>query len=356
MSNLALEKFHTALLTWYRSQKRALPWRKNKDPYRVWISEIMLQQTRVEAVIPYYERFLSHFPTVVDLANASEDKVTNLWAGLGYYSRARNLRKAAIEVRDRFKGKMPSTKEELISLPGIGDYTSSAIASIAFNKQHIALDGNLERVLARVLGEAKDPKREGRAMLLALGEKLVLHGKAGNVNQALMDLSSALCAPKNPKCMQCPLAKFCVAHKAGTTATIPFRKKKAEAIELKSRGWILIASSEEKHSVLLARRKKGTWLAGMWDLPWWLEEEGERKAPKKWQRRGEFTTRRGITKYDIEFSLDIYQVRKPLEEKEITKHLHSAGEEFRWCSLEELERYNLPRPSEKALEAALRTL
>ncbi len=351
------KKIHTALLTWYSQEKRPLPWRKNKDPYRIWISEIMLQQTRVEAVIPYFERFLSHFPTIQDLANASEDQVTNLWAGLGYYSRARNLRKAAQEIGERFAGKMPTQKEELKSLPGIGDYTSSAIASIAFDQNHIALDGNLERVLARLLGEKKDPKKEGRPAIQKFGDALASFGQAGNINQAIMDLSSSTCLPKNPSCKKCPLTKFCEAKKKNLWAKIPFKKKKEASIELKSHGWILIYDSEKKpKEVLIARRKKGSWLAGMWDLPWWLEEEENHEAPPSWRRGKKIRTKRAITKYDLHFDLSLFFTNKKPSLESLSKQLHAAGSEFRWCTLEQLEGINLPRPSEKALAQALSAL
>lgn len=351
-----MKDFHSRILRWYEKQKRPLPWRKNKDPYRIWISEIMLQQTRVEAVIPYFERFLSHFPTIKSLANAPEDKVTNLWAGLGYYSRARNLHKAAIEIEQKFQGKMPQTKEELLELPGIGDYTASAIASIAYEAPHIALDGNLERVLSRVLGEKKDPKKEARPSLLTFGKKLTAKGKAGDINQALMDLSASICLPKNPHCPLCPIENFCLARKNNLTEKIPFKKKKLPPIELQSYGWILFSEIKGVKKVLLTRRKKKTWLAGMWDLPWWLEEDGKILAPHTWEKTGVFKTKRTITKYKIHFSLVFYRVKKIPQEKQLKDFLHSAGEEFRWCSLEELEQYNLPRPSEKALEAALHKL
>ncbi len=157
-----MKLLHRLLLSWYRKNKRILPWRENKDPYRVWLSEIMLQQTRVEAARPYYERFLSHFPTLTDLANASEEKVANLWTGLGYYSRARNLHQAAMLVQKNFAGNLPSTIGELCSLPGIGEYTAAAIASICFKQNIPAIDGNLERVIARLRGLRKNPKTEGK--------------------------------------------------------------------------------------------------------------------------------------------------------------------------------------------------
>lgn len=338
-------RIHEKILAWYDSHKRDLPWRRSKDPYRVWISEIMLQQTRVETVIPYYERFLSNFPTLRHLAEAEMDKLLNLWAGLGYYSRARNLQAAARQVVADFGGVMPASFEDLRTLKGVGPYTAAAISSIAFDQGHAAIDGNLERVFSRLLGSRKNPKTEGRAEIQALGDTLVSLGRAGDVNQAFMDLSSGICLPKEPRCLACPLCADCVARELGIQRQIPTKKEKKPPVELRAHGLILVAERE----LLLARRPNGQWLAGLWDIPWWLEGE-EPKIGWKSDRFSTVAQNRTITKHKIHFRVEGFVCDKKPPDK-LLKSL--PGSEFRWVRLDELHGINLPRPSEKALERAL---
>lgn len=346
------ERLHADLLAWYDREKRDLPWRKNRDPYRIWLSEIMLQQTRVEAVLPYYERFLSNFPTVNDLAEAEVDRVTNLWAGLGYYSRARNLHAAAGQVAREHGGKFPRTLPELQSLKGVGGYTAAAIASIAFGEPHCALDGNLERVFARLLAFRGDVKsRAGRAELLQLGDVLVKLGRPGEVNQAVMDLSSMVCKPKAPLCGNCPVARHCEARRLGVQGEIPAKKPKPEKILLHAQAWAVVSGEE----LLLARRAPGTWLAGMWDLPWMVNTDSDQKMSHTKRARAPFgeeraacSVTRTITKHKITF--DVHGLR--CERKPAARELETLcaeASELRWVPLEELHGVHLPRPSEKAL-------
>lgn len=254
----------TRLLAWYRKNKRILPWRGHPEPYAVWVSEIMLQQTRVETVIPYFERWMRLFPTVQALAEASEQEVLNAWEGLGYYSRARNLHKAAkVIVRD-FGGNLPHSLSELIKLPGIGRYTAGAIASIAFGADEPALDGNLKRVYARLFDvtEAVDSPK-GEKLLWEIARRNLPHGRAGDFNQALMDLGAAVCLPKNPRCLLCPLMELCKARENGTQELRPVRKpKKAVPHHVHAAGVIV-----RRGRVLLARRPPGGLLGGMWEFP-----------------------------------------------------------------------------------------
>ncbi len=309
----------------------------------------MLQQTRVETVIPYFERFLSHFPTLQDLAEAEEDRLLNLWAGLGYYSRAKNLKIAAQQIVSDFGGKMPEEKFQLLTLKGIGDYTASAISSIAFGKPEIALDGNLERVLSRLLENFENPKKEGRAKLHKFGSELAALGSAGEINQALMDLSRKFCSPKNPKCGDCVLLTFCKSSKHGTMDKIPFKAKKADMILLNAEGWIFL----HKNKILLARREKKDWLSGMWDIPWKVINQNSKSIhSKNWHAIGAYEQTRTITKHKITFSVKGFQLESPKQMKPETL----PGSEFRWVHLEELHGVNLPRPSEKALEAILENI
>src|SRR5512135_342672 len=205
-----MTKFASKLLRWYQEHGRVLPWRGEKAPYAVWVSEIMLQQTRVEAVIPYYRRWMERFPTVEVLARASERDVLRLWEGLGYYTRARNLRRAAQMVVERYGGQLPAEADELRKLPGIGRYTAGAIASIAFGGDEPALDGNIRRVLARVFNvtETAD-STSGAAHLWRLAGEQLPSGRAGDYNQALMDLGATICVASNPRCAVCPVNRVC---------------------------------------------------------------------------------------------------------------------------------------------------
>lgn len=212
------------LLDWYRNNKRDLPWRQNRDPYRIWVSEVMLQQTTVAAVIPYYEKFMKRFPTVHQLASASEQEVIEYWAGLGYYSRARNLHKAAKEISE--KG-FPKTAAELIELSGFGPYTSSAVASLAFNEKVGVLDGNVIRVLSRVNGLSLKwwlPKE--REQLQKLSNELAQTEFNSEINQGLMELGATVCTPKKTLCLLCPWKKFCKALKADIVDKLPLSKPK----------------------------------------------------------------------------------------------------------------------------------
>lgn len=221
-----------ALLDWYRANRRALPWREEITPYRVWISEIMLQQTRVEAVKDYYRRFLDALPTVYDLAAVPDELLMKLWQGLGYYSRARNLKRAAIEIVSRFGGELPCQSDELLTLPGIGRYTAAAIASIAFGERIAAVDGNVLRVYARFTGDESDiledaTKRKFEAAITA--DMPYSRKNCGDFTQAMIELGATVCSPKGePRCDACPLREACVARREGRTAELPVKRKKAE--------------------------------------------------------------------------------------------------------------------------------
>jgi A/G-specific adenine glycosylase len=253
------------LLEWYRTNARDLPWRKTRDGYAVWISEIMLQQTRVAAVIPYYERFLRELPDINALANVEDDRLHKLWEGLGYYSRARNMKKAASEILFRFGGKMPRNYAALLTLLGIGEYTAGAIASIAFGEAVPAVDGNVLRVYTRLLGVARDIrdlafKKEVRAFLLPLVPK----ENPGAFNAALMELGATVCLPNGmPKCGECPVREHCVAYREGRTAELPvLSAKKARKIERKTVFVLTINGG-----LIGFRRPESGLLAGLWQLP-----------------------------------------------------------------------------------------
>jgi A/G-specific adenine glycosylase len=246
-----LDAFRKNLLGWFRQYKRDLPWRRTKDPYRIWLSEIMLQQTRVAAVIPYYERFLARFPDVQALAAAPQEEVLRLWSGLGYYSRARNLQHAAQEIVAKHGGVFPRDEKDALALPGIGNYAAAAILSIAYGAKHAVLDGNVARVLARIFavhGDLRDAKRW--QSLQRSADALLDSSSPSDWNQAMMELGATLCTPQSPQCLLCPVTQFCQARKLGIADSLPARRKKraievitlAAAVLLDSRGRTLLLS------------------------------------------------------------------------------------------------------------------
>ena len=252
------------LLKWYRQHGRILPWRNHPDAYAVWVSEIMLQQTRVDTVIPYFEKWMKLFPDVKTLANASEQDVLNTWEGLGYYSRARNLHKAAKIVASDFNGELPRDLTELRSLPGIGRYPVGAIASMALGMDEPTLDGNLRRVFARLfdVDEFADFPA-GEKILWDLAAQNLPKGQAGDYNQALMDLGAAICLPKNPRCLICPLMELCEARKHGTQDVRPVLKAKKISPQYVHAAAVIV----QRGRVLLAQRPPDGLLGGMWEFP-----------------------------------------------------------------------------------------
>ena len=252
------------LLPWYQEKKRDLPWRKDREPYHIWVSEIMLQQTRVEAVKGYYERFLSVLPTIEALANCDDDLLHKLWEGLGYYSRVRNLKKAAIAVMERYGGVFPKTHEEVIGLPGIGAYTAGAICSIAYNLPTPAVDGNVLRVFSRLTNDPSpiDLPETKKAVTAALAE--IYPEEAGDFTQALMELGATVCGPnKAPDCGNCPCKEICIAYREGSAETLPVKApKKAKRQEDRT---VFIFRCEDRYA-LEKRPSKGL-LAGLWQFP-----------------------------------------------------------------------------------------
>jgi A/G-specific adenine glycosylase len=234
LSGPELRLFRKNLLEWFREFQRELPWRVNKDPYRVWLSEIMLQQTRVAAAIPYYERFLRRFPNMIALAEAATDDVLQHWSGLGYYSRARNLQLAAQQIVAKHAGTFPQTETEVLALSGIGTYTSAAILSIAFDQKFAVLDGNVARVLARIFAMRGDLRELQRWRALQEKANGLLDRKSpGDWNQGMMELGATICTPRSPQCLLCPVAKYCSARKQGIQEEIPEKRVKRAPVEVK---------------------------------------------------------------------------------------------------------------------------
>ena len=260
------------LLEWYRQHARSLPWRGSPDPYAVWVSEIMLQQTRVETVIPYFERWMERFPSIDKLASASQQEVLSAWEGLGYYSRARNLHRAAQIVLRSLGGMLPADLRSLVNLPGIGRYTAGAIASMAFGLDEATLDGNVRRVLARVF-DVDIPARSpaGERLLWELAAAHLPPGRAGDYNQSLMDLGASVCLPRAPDCSRCPLADICQARRHGVQEQRPVIQPKSAVPHHTVSAAVIVRDGK----VLIAQRPSTGLLGGLWEFPGGKLEPGE---------------------------------------------------------------------------------
>lgn len=319
----------TLLLDWYRHGHRDLPWRRTSDPYRIWVSEIMLQQTRAQAVIPYYERFLARFPTVEALAAASEDEVLALWAGLGYYSRARNLRLAARQIAAA--GRFPSEYDAIRALPGIGDYTAAAIASIAFQLPHAVLDGNVLRVVARMENDAADigaPRTRER--FRAVAQSWLDIREPGAFNQALMEIGATVCLPKNPLCLLCPLADRCQARAAGNAAQLPVKLHRTEPVQIEA---VLLVIRSVRRVLLRRRHASARRMAGFWELP----APEDLPAARLGKTLGEF--RHTITHHHYRFTV-------------LAARGRPTGAEYEWFEPPRLLAIPLSTSARKALKLA----
>ena len=336
------------LLGWYDRQGRTLPWRvrpedraagQRVDPYAVWLSEIMLQQTTVPHATPYWEKFLFEFPTVIDLANAERDRVLTLWAGLGYYARARNLHKCAGVIRDEYEGQFPQTEAELLNLPGIGPYTAATIAAICFDEATNIVDGNVERVVSRIFKiEALLPK--SRPEYRRLAGTLAPQKRPGDYGQALMDLGATVCKPRSPDCGACPWQSFCAAHKDNTQVEYP---KKAKKAKLPVRyGAVFVLKSDD--NVLLRQRPDKGLLGGMMGFPGtdWGEKPTDpmASAPLKrnWEKC-ESQVKHVFTHFELR--LDVYRAEAA-----------DVIAEGVWAALDDIGDYALPTVMKKVLKAS----
>ena len=338
-----LKKLPEPLLGWYGENKRELPWRENKEPYRVWISEIMLQQTRVEAVLGYYDRFLKTFPDIACLANADDEQLMKCWEGLGYYSRARNLKKAAIEIMEKFGGVFPSDYESICSLTGIGPYTAGAVSSICFSHKKAAVDGNVLRIVSRITNSFRpiDLPQTKKDITNAL-EK-IYPDEAGDFTQSLMELGATVCVPKNPKCDSCPVADICKSKKAGTQKELPVKSpKKDKKIEQKT---VFLLQCGEK--LALCKRADSGLLASLWQLP---------------NVEGTFSVKQAIA-YAEKIGVQPYEVISRVEKQHIFTHIRwemtgytlrcrEMPDTFVWANETEIfEKYALPTAFRQFLES-----
>jgi A/G-specific adenine glycosylase len=317
------------LLAWFRKAQRPLPWRHTADPYRILVSEIMLQQTRTQSVILYYERFLERFPDAAALAAAPESEVLERWSGLGYYSRARNLQRAARRIA--VAGRFPKDYESIRALPGVGRYTAAAVASIAFGLPHAAVDGNVLRVLARVTGEEGDiGSSRTRSRLEAVAAGLLEPRHPGDCNQALMELGATLCLPRRPRCLLCPVSRFCAAHASGTQDQLPVKLRRTETREVE----LTLALVENRGRVLAWQRDDAqSRMAGFWELPS-LEQ-----LPVLCAAEELGTFRHTITNH--RYSVTVFK-----------GSLARAPRGFRWLTRQDLGRLPLSTTARKALHLA----
>lgn len=263
--HIDISRFQNDLINWYQSNKRDLPWRAEQNPYKIWVSEIMLQQTKVDTVIPYFQRFIEKFPTVHDLADAEEQAVLKSWEGLGYYSRARNLQNAIKEVVASYEGKVPNNPSDLGSLKGVGPYTKGAILSIAYDQPEPAVDGNVMRVLSRVLKVEEDiAKPRTKKLFENFVRELISHEDPSSFNQGMMELGAIVCTPKNPMCMLCPVQQHCQAFAEGIEKQLPVKSKGKKQ---KSLSYVVLLIKNEQGNYLIEKRPNNGMLANLWQFP-----------------------------------------------------------------------------------------
>jgi A/G-specific adenine glycosylase len=339
------------LVSWFEVHKRDLPWRRSQDPYRIWVSEVMLQQTQVPTVVPYWKRFVERFPTVESLAGAPLSEVLSLWRGLGYYARARNLHRAAKQILQQFGGQLPSDPKELAELPGFGRYTTGAVASIAFGSELPVVDGNAARVLSRLFairGFPGETKREAR--LWEAAEQLVIGERPGDLNQALMEIGALICSPQDPSCLLCPVRTSCRALTLGIVSQLPPPRARARRKHLR----FAVAVCEREGELLLGMRQETGLFGGLWELPS-AELIGSANAPQvQAALRATFganihlgeplgSVRRTLTHRELE--LDLYRVA--------ARSAPSPGpryQEFRWVSIPEARHLGMSTAMQRALE------
>lgn len=347
------------LLKWYDKEHRVLPWRATgkqvPNPYHVWLSEIMLQQTVVKTVIPYFNKFISLWPDICDLANADPEDIRRAWAGLGYYSRAANLHKCAIIIRDEYEGKLPIFAEELETLPGIGPYTAAAIAAIAFDETATPVDGNIERVMARQFA-IETPMPAAKAEMKTRAKSLTPPRRAGDYAQALMDLGATICLPKTPSCLLCPISNSCEGYHAGIAAKLPVRAAKKQK---PTRHGIAFFALREDGKVLLRQRPAGGLLGSMTEIPSseWLEiqkeDDNDLKSPPL---TGEWWPVPGIVKHTFthfHLELKVYRTIAPLD-ADLT--LFADADRCSWVHRDQLKNEALPSVMRKIIQHALNNL
>jgi A/G-specific adenine glycosylase len=349
-------KLTTVLIRWFEKNKRDLPWRNTKNPYHIWVSEVMLQQTQVVTVIPYYHRFLKQFPTVASLAAAPQQTLMKAWEGLGYYSRAGNLQHAAKTIVETFNGQLPETRDELLTLKGFGPYTAASVASLAFGEDCAVLDGNVMRVLTRLFAIADDiTQPKTKAALQTLADDLLPKGQSALYNEAMMELGATVCTPKNPACAKCPVQKFCKAYAAETVLNFPVKKKAAPI----PHNHIAIGVVRKAEKILIALRPAEGLLGGLWEFPGGKLKAGETLAACC-KREVEEETGLAVRVLVPEFAT----VRHAYTHFKITLHAFEcdyvsgvakpkASQKIKWVLPQELKEYAFPKANRTVIDAIL---
>jgi A/G-specific adenine glycosylase len=356
-------EFPSRLLDWYDEHKRDLPWRKGKNAYYTWVSEIMLQQTRVDTVIPYFHRFIEQFPTLESLADAPQDQVLKAWEGLGYYSRARNLHTAVKEVKEQYEGIVPDTKEEISRLKGVGPYTAGAILSIAYGVPAAAVDGNVMRVFSRLFAIEEDiTKGSTRAYMEHLVEQMIPQDRAGDFTQALMELGALVCTPKSPQCLLCPAMDLCQGRMQGIHEGLPIKKKAKPPRPVRLVAGVIHRGDGR---FMIRRRPAEGLLAGLWELPNW--EWNEAGSPgdatikgfyEQYGQKVETGERMGTVEHTfshLHWNMEVY--RCSLLSDEITgqgtkkeNDWQKNAADVAWITLDETGQYTFPNVFHKLLE------
>ena len=344
-----VNRIRQQLVRWYHDHHRSLPWRDTKDPYRIWVSEVMLQQTQVKTAVPYYQRFLSVFPNLERLAEAELETVLKIWEGLGYYARARNLHRAAQLVAGQLGGRIPDTWEKFRQLPGVGDYIASAVLSIAFNQPYAAVDGNVKRVLARLL-RVDEPVNQSRglSMVKAAADTLLDRRNPSVFNQAMMDLGAIVCLPKRPNCDDCPLRGHCGAFHEGNIHEYPRRTRRKPSPTHR----IAVAVIYREERILITRRPSDGLLGGLWEFPGGKIERGEDPASACLREIKEEVNLHVAIDSHLTQVKHAYTHFKVIIEVYRCRYLSGkvklrGPEDYRWVTLDELPRFPFPKANLK---------
>lgn len=348
-------KFATALIEWFEQHKRNLPWRRTRDPYRIWVSEVMLQQTQVATVIPYYHRFLEKFPDVHSLASAPQGDLMKAWEGLGYYARARNLQHAAKEIVSKNAGELPRTPQALLALKGFGPYTSASVASIAFGADAAAVDGNVIRVIARLRALKEDVRLQPtKDTVQQIADELLPKGRAGVFNEAMMELGATVCTPKRPKCERCPVSLHCMAYQTHQVEKFPVKSKRTATPHYH----IAVGAVWREDKILIALRPAEGLLGNLWEFPGGKVKPGE-TLTQCCHREVEEETGLNIAVHE-----EFIAVKHAYTHFKITLHAFrceaavgvaapKSSQEIRWVKADELPDYAFPKANRRVIDAIL---
>ncbi|WP_390847687.1 A/G-specific adenine glycosylase [Bacillus litorisediminis] len=357
LKDFYIEDFQKALLDWYEAEKRDLPWRRTNDPYKIWVSEVMLQQTRVDTVIPYYNRFLEKFPTLHDFAEAGEDEILKAWEGLGYYSRVRNLQSAVREVAEKYNGQVPNNIDEFQSLKGVGPYTAGAVMSIAFNKPEPAVDGNVMRVFSRIFSIEEDiAKPKTRKIFEELVKKVIDQENPSPFNQGIMELGALICTPQSPSCLLCPVRDYCKGYHEGKETLLPIKNTKKH---IKNKRWMAAIVLTDEGQFIIRKRPETGLLASLWEHPNWERDESDPRNFEKFRLSLKEELGMDVESMEplttvkhqfshVEWEIDAYVVKGSIRKKVNSPYL--------LVQEDQLTQYAFPVPFQKMWEAYKDTL